>query len=274
MSLDHPSYLGLYAAGELASRAAQARGRLSCCDLCAHGCHADRRGKGRGVCRAGGEAVVSSYGPHFGEEDVLVGRRGSGTVFFAGCNLGCVFCQNWEISHGRQGEPRSAGELGRIFLAIQAYGCHNLNLVTPTPHLPAILTAHFAAAKEAIREMHRQVGDLEIGGDGVARRGLLVRHLVLPGDLAHSEQVFHFLAEEVSADTYINIMAQYRPAWRAREHPPLERRLAAEEYREVVRMAKKVGLWRISGDDRECAAWLCDKGIGPCPVPRAPRPPR
>lgn len=296
-----PAYLALYERGELAARAQRAYQRLSCCDLCAHACRADRLSGGCGRCLAGAEALVSSYGPHFGEEDVLVGRRGSGTVFFAGCNLGCVFCQNWEISHGREGRLATPEELSGIFLALQDRGCHNLNLVTPTPHLPAILAAlalacaaglrlplvwncggyesptalalldgvvdiympdfkfgedeagralagapgYFAAAGEAIREMHRQVGDLRIDADGIARRGLLVRHLVLPGNLAGSERVLRFLAD-LSPDTYVNIMDQYHPAWRAREHPPLDRGITAAEYREAVGMAEEAGLRRIA----------------------------
>ncbi|HET6497500.1 MAG TPA: radical SAM protein, partial [Coriobacteriia bacterium] len=239
----------------------------------------DRTRGRRGVCRAGVAAKVSSAGPHFGEEPPLVGARGSGTVFFAWCNLACVYCQNHELSHLGHGVELSTEELAELFVGIERSGCENLNLVSPTHYAPQILAALDLAARDglglpvvwntggyealhtlslldgvvdiympdlkyaeppvaqrlsgardypakafaAAKEMHRQVGDLEFDTRGVAARGLLVRHLVLPGGLAGTSEVVRFLAEEVSADTYINIMAQYRPCYRAHEFPELAR---------------------------------------------------
>lgn len=274
---------------------------LEPCRVCPRDCGANRLSGETGECGAGRHALVSSYGPHFGEERVLVGRRGSGTVFFAGCNLACLFCQNYEISHLRYGSPVSEKELALIFLEIQDMGCHNLNLVSPTHLAPQIILALRAAkergfhlpvvwnsggyertetlkmleglvdiympdakysdnaiAKElsgaddywdicraALREMHRQVGDLVVEG-GVARRGLLVRHLVLPGGLSGTEEVVKFLAE-LSPDTFLNLMDQYYPCYKAHTRPPLDRRITREEYDEALSVARKY-LRRVIGD--------------------------
>lgn len=255
-----------------------------------------------GECEAGREVVISSFGPHFGEEEPLVGDNGSGTIFFTGCNLRCVFCQNWEISRGREGgtELEPAG-LAQIMLGLQAKGCHNVNLVTPTHYLPQILEALEAACgqglriplvyncggyeelaalrvldglvdiylpdvkysdpetglrlseapdypkvvKRALKEMHRQVGVLKTNRRGIAYRGLLVRHLVLPGGLAGTAEICRFLVEEVSPDTHINIMGQYRPCYRASEHPPLDRPVTRAEVAEAVSAARAAGLHNI-----------------------------
>ncbi len=284
---------------ELRQKVEQALTLLESCSLCPRRCGVNRLyGGGPGVCRSGRNAAVSSYGPHFGEERVLVGRHGSGTVFFANCNLGCVFCQNYEISHRSEGKEITSSELAKIMLKLQNLGCHNINLVSPTHFVPQILEAleaavekglrtplayntggydspellqildgvvdiympdikfgddcagekylgvknYFTSAKLAVREMHRQVGDLEIDGRGVAIRGLLVRHLVLPGNLAKSELVIKFLADEISRDTYINIMDQYYPAHRAFHYEELSRRITPGEYREVVSLARRLGM--------------------------------
>jgi putative pyruvate formate lyase activating enzyme len=238
-----------------------------------------------------------------GEEAPLVGRRGSGTIFFSGCNLGCVFCQNWSISHGGEGVEVSVEKLADVMLELQSTGCHNINLVTPTHQMPMILESLLIAlrqglnlplvyncggyepadvlmildgvvdiympdlkyadtesaekysraadypsvARGAIREMHRQVGDLAMDEEGIALRGLLVRHLVLPGGLAGTGEVVRFIAEEISQDTYINIMDQYHPCYHAFGHPPLDRRPTGEEFQEALRMAREAGLTRISG---------------------------
>lgn len=240
-------------------------------------------------------------GPHFGEERVLVGRRGSGTVFFGGCNLGCVFCQNYSLSRPGAGTEVDAAGLARVMLDIQRLGCANLNLVTPTPHLAAILFAlalaaadglrlpvvwncggyedlaaialldgivdiympdvkfsdpdvaarlatapdYWDRAREAVSAMHRQVGDLVLDESGLARRGLLVRHLVLPGGLAGTREVARFLAREVSRDSYVNIMGQYRPEYLARRYPPLDRRPTADEVEAAREAARAEGLWRF-----------------------------
>lgn len=259
-------------------RAEQVLPRLRSCDLCPRRCHLDRL-TGHGSCHIGRHAVVASYGPHFGEEPPLVGSHGSGTIFFAGCNLHCCFCQNSRISQSSAGREVSPEALAAIMLELQEEGCHNLNLVTPThltwPILAALAVAYeaglaiplvyncggwecvttlrlfdglvdiympdckygaegpdrlYSAApgypavnRAALREMHRQVGDLRLDDRGLAARGLIIRHLVLPDDLADSPAVARFLADEISRDCYVNVMGQYRPVYRAPEHEALNR---------------------------------------------------
>ncbi|MDI6906450.1 MAG: radical SAM protein [Thermoanaerobacterales bacterium] len=280
---------------ELAARAEEAGSLLSECCLCGHECRIDRLGGEKGVCGAGDLAVISGYGPHFGEESVLVGTGGSGTIFFSRCNLRCVFCQNWEISALGEGDPVTPEELAEIMLDLQRQGCHNINLVSPTHYVPQILEAlslaagkgldlpivyntggydhldtlkvldgviaiympdikfgddetarrytgvkdYFTVAKKAVKEMHRQVGDLVVDEHGIAVRGLLVRHLVLPNGLAGTETVMEFLANEVSPRTYINIMDQYYPAYFAHRYPELSRRVTGAEYLEALRATRK-----------------------------------
>ncbi|MGE5592313.1 MAG: radical SAM protein [Betaproteobacteria bacterium] len=295
-------YRNLWEKGELSARRDQAWKRLEVCDLCAQECGARRLAGQRGVCKADDTVQISSYGQHFGEEEPLVGTHGSGTIFFTGCNLRCVFCQNWDISQMRLGRTVSISELADIMVELQDMRCHNINLVTPTHYMPHILAALVAACgrglevplvyncggyeslsalellegvidiympdvkyadpeigmryshardyprvvKAALKEMHRQVGDLQIDEDGVAWRGLLVRHLVLPGGLAGTAELVRFIADEISRDTYINIMSQYRPEYRAREHPPLDRPITTREYEEAMRLARKAGLHRLA----------------------------
>lgn len=273
------------------------------CILCPRSCRVDRTAGEKGVCKTGNRPFVSSYNPHFGEERPLVGRRGSGTIFFTYCNLGCLFCQNWTISHLGEGDIIHFEKLADIMLTLQNYGCHNINLVTPTHQVPMILKSleiaiekglkvpivyncggyesietlrildgvidiympdfkysnpevalrysnakdYPSVAKAAIKEMHRQVGDLVMDERGIALRGLLVRHLVLPDGVAGTEEVVKFLAQEISPDTYTNIMAQYHPCYKAFEYPPLDRRITDEEYRRALRAALEAGLRRLDG---------------------------
>ena len=316
-------YLGLQASGELARRAAEAREWLRDCTLCPRECRVDRLAGELGQCRTGALARVASYGPHFGEEAPLVGRGGSGTIFFAGCNLACVFCQNHDISQpdadsapsaaGATAGPVPAGTplswerppqlIAQMMLDLQALGCENINFVSPTHVVPEILEALVIAVdaglrlplvyntggydsletlrlldsvvdiympdlkyaddavgarlsgvpdyargnRAAVLEMHRQVGDLALDDRGVARRGLLVRHLVLPGGLAGTASVARFLATEVSADTYVNVMEQYRPAHRAAQHEEIFRRPTVAECRAAAEEALSAGLWRLDG---------------------------
>jgi len=296
-----PAYLRLLRSGELKKRVEEAYRRLEDCTICPRECRVNRRAGETGVCRTGERAVVSSYAPHFGEEDPLVGTGGSGTIFFAWCNLKCQFCQNYEISqlgHGREVEPE---DLAAMMLRLQAMGCHNINFVSPTHVVPQILAGILIAAEAglrlplvyntggydsldtlhlldgvfdiympdmkyadaamaeryskiknypavnqaAVKEMHRQVGDLVMDERGVALRGLLVRHLVLPEGLAGTAEIVHFLAEEISTNTYLNVMDQYRPCYRAHELPPLNRRITRDEYEEAVRLALDAGLTRL-----------------------------
>jgi len=285
---------------DLAARARAALARLASCEVCPRRCGTNRLKDERGFCRIGRLARVASFAPHFGEEPPLVGSSGSGTIFFSGCNLACVFCQNYDISQQDHGQDVSADALASMMLQLQDLGCHNINFVTPTHVVPQILEALVLAIddglrvplvynsggydsvktvqlldgifdiympdakygsddvalkysgapdythimKTAIKEMHRQVGDLIMDEDGVATRGLLVRHLVLPGDLAGSAEVVRFLSEEISPNTYLNVMAQYRPEYKACRFPELNRRISAKEYNDAVRLAARAGLTR------------------------------
>jgi putative pyruvate formate lyase activating enzyme len=298
------AYLALYRSGELAQRVEQAYARLADCELCGQACHVDRSVR-TGACNTGTRALVSSFGPHLGEENPLRGWRGSGTIFFAWCNLKCAFCQNYDISqlgHGKETEPE---EIAHMMLELEDQGCHNINFVSPSHVVPMILAAveiaaarglhvplvyntggydsmaalalldgvidiympdmkyadartaqQYSKAKDyptinqaAVKEMHRQVGDLVIDEHGLARRGLLVRHLVMPEGLAGTAEVARFLAQEISPDTYINVMPQYRPAYRAGELPPLDRPLTRQEYEQAVKEVLAAGLYRL--DERE-----------------------
>lgn len=298
------AYIELYHSGELRARVEAATALLQNCRVCPRQCGANRLQGEAGKCRTYREAKVSSYSPHMGEESPLVGRHGSGTVFFTNCNLRCVFCQNYSISQLGEGETVSKEELARMMLSLQDRRCHNINLVSPTHVVPQILEAlelaiglglqlplvynsggydsldtlqlldgivdiympdmkysDEKAAEElsgiqaypsvnraAVKEMHRQVGDLQIDPEGVAQRGLLVRHLVLPADLAGTEAIVKFVSEEISPDTYVNVMAQYRPCYRAFEFPSLARPVSAAEYRQAVRLAREAGLHRLDSD--------------------------
>ena len=292
-----PSYLKL-SISELQKRASEAKKRLALCILCPWKCQVDRLQGDLGRCRVPANPVVSSYSAQFGEEPQLVGYFGSGTIFFTHCNLECFFCQNWEISHGGEGREIGTDTLAALMINLQERKCHNINLVTPTPHVAAILealplavekglhiplvynsggyespetlkllegivdiympdfkywdpeTAHRCSgpedyperAREALREMQRQVGDLKTDDKKIAYRGLLVRHLVLPDNLAGTEEVVHFLAREVSPRCSINIMGQYHPAYKAHLHPPLDRILKRAELREAKKIAARAGL--------------------------------
>lgn len=301
-SFTTPGYLDLYRTGELERRAAEAADRLSRCVMCAQACNVDRTHGELGFCRTGRLARAASFGRHFGEEDVLVGTGGSGTIFFAGCNLACVFCQNYDISACGVGQEVPAGRLARMMLNLQAKGCHNINLVSPSHVVAQILEALVVAAGEglrlplvyntggydalptlklldgvvdiympdfkfadedaaerfssaprypaiaraAIREMHRQVGDLVIDDHGIARRGLILRHLVMPGRLNDTREIMRFIAQDISPDTYVNVMGQYRPAHLADEYPELNRPLSRSEYREALKIARDEGLLRAA----------------------------
>lgn len=295
-----PSYLALNETGELLRRSEAGLLMLSSCTLCPRRCSVDRAAGETGECRIGRHAVVSSYGPHFGEEPPLVGRHGSGTIFFSGCNLHCEYCQNCDISQTALGETADPERLAALMLAVQDYGCHNLNLVSPTHVAAQVLEAlpiavrcglrlpivyntggydstdvlrlldgivdiympdakygsnrmgeeyshvrdYWDINRAALREMHAQVGVLEMDGHGIARRGVLIRHLVLPGGIAGSGEVLRFIAEEISPDSYVNIMDQYRPCHRARLHPGLDRRLTYGEFGAVLDLARSLGLHR------------------------------
>jgi len=271
--------------------------KMNPCNLCPRNCEVYRNKGQRGYCGIAEEPMVSTIGPHFGEESVLVGTGGSGTIFFAGCNLKCVFCQNYDISHYLYGNQLSIEQLADAMVQLEDRGCSNINLVTPT-HLAAPIAAAIEQAKgkglsvpivyntggydcvetlkllagyidiympdmkysdlkaakqlsdapdypqvnrDAVKEMHRQVGDLSIK-KGIAKRGLLVRHLVLPNRLAGSFKIIDFLAEEISPSTYINVMGQYHPCYKAVEYSQINRRPYKNEIAEAVKYANEKGL--------------------------------
>ena len=288
--------------GELLRRAREAVSRLACCELCPRRCRVNRLAGETGLCMTGRRALIASYNLHFGEEDPLVGRGGSGTIFFAGCNLLCAFCQNDDISHDVTGACGASPEqLAAVMLSLQNEGAENINFVTPSHVVPQILEALPLAAKDglrlplvyntggydavetlallegvvdiympdvkfwsgeaakrfmragdyperaraAVREMHRQVGDLVLDADGRAVRGLLVRHLVMPDGLAGTGEWMRFLAGEISPDTYVNVMGQYRPCGRAGEFPELARPPASAEHRAALEAAGRAGITRL-----------------------------
>ncbi|BAM01424.1 radical SAM protein [Caldilinea aerophila] len=293
-------------------RAQEAIAGLAHCRVCPRDCEVDRLADKTGVCRTGRYARVSSYFPHFGEEDCLRGWRGSGTIFFTWCNLRCVFCQNFDISQEGMGVETPPEQLAAMMLDLQAQGVHNINLVTPEHVVPQVLEALVIAVEEGLRlpivyntsaydsmeslrlldgivdiympdfkfwsphlaqryvkakdypevarrvilEMHRQVGDLVIDEDGLARRGLLLRHLVMPGFLEETKAILRFVAEEISRNTYVNLMDQYYPAGRvdAQHYPELNRRLTRSEYAEAVAYAQELGLTRL--DRRRSLHWI------------------
>ena len=296
-----PAYQRLYQTGELFARIDGAQAMLRECRVCPRECGVDRTAGALGKCKVGTAPMVSAYHVHTGEEPPLVGIFGSGTIFFTGCNLACVYCQNYEISHYRAGHVVSTEELAAMMVALQNRGCHNVNLVTPTHQVPQILAALPSAierglmvplvyncggyesleslrlldgvvdvympdlkyadaevgrelsgvrdypqrARAAVTEMHRQVGDLIVDRRGIAQRGLIVRHLVLPGGLAGTRFVARFLAQEVSRQTYFNLMDQYRPCFRAFDHPLLCRRPTEHEFAAAVRTVHRAGLSRV-----------------------------
>lgn len=298
-----PAYLPLHRTGELQCRAQQAVGKLSNCLVCPRNCGIDRTANRTAACHTGRYAQVSSYFPHFGEEDCLRGERGSGTIFFSMCNLRCVFCQNYDISQAERGPEAPPDRLAEMMLELQSRGCHNINFVTPEHVAPEIVEAlplavegglrlpivyntsaydsleslrlldgivdiympdfkfwdsalslryvkakdYREAACRSIREMHRQVGPLAFDDHGLARRGVLVRHLVMPGEIAGSADILRFIAEEISKDTYVNIMDQYYPAGRVSntQFAEINRGVTAAEYEQVLEIAQRAGLWRF-----------------------------
>ncbi len=300
-----PSYLSLWEKGELRERAEKAWSILENCNLCPRNCRKNRVKGEKGTCKVGSLPFVSSFHPHFGEESPLVGKYGSGTIFLASCNLLCIYCQNYTISHLMEGEECSFEDLARMMISLQKRGCHNINFVTPTHQVPQILRSleiaiemgleiplvynssgydsvetlqllegifdiympdikymdpepakKYSSAedypevvKKAIKEMHRQVGDLVINEDGIAVRGLLVRHLVLPNGLAGTKEAMKFISEEISKNTYVNIMDQYYPCYKAFEHISISRRINYKEFEEAINFAKEAGLKRL--DKRE-----------------------
>ncbi len=303
-----PAYLPLFESGELAARAERARQMLECCSACPRNCRVDRLHDKFAVCKTGRYAIVSSYGPHHGEEDCLRGWKGSGTIFIAGCNLHCVFCQNFDISWQVRGTAAPPEKLARMMLELQDEGCHNINFVTPEHVAPQIVEALPIAvqgglrlpivyntsaydsmeslelidgvvdiympdfkywdaemarkyskapdypdvARRTIKEMFRQVGDLVMDEHGVAKRGLLLRHLVMPHDIAGTREIMRWIARELSPTTYVNVMPQYCPAGKVtrNEYGEINRRITPTEYEEAIDEAWRAGLKRLDSRRR------------------------
>jgi len=294
-----PAYGILEKEGKLAGRVEQAYAIFEECRLCPRQCGVNRLKGERGFCRATSKLVIYSAHPHFGEESSLVGRNGSGTIFFSNCNLRCVFCQNWPIAHEGGGEEVSDEDLANTMLHLQRIGCHNINLVTPTHVMPNILNATAMAfkkglriplvyntsgyesdeilkildgivdiylpdmkfmdakeaeiylagasdyphkAKKAVAEMHRQVGLHKTNEQGFAVRGLMIRHLVMPNQVAGTEKFVRWVAENLPKSTYVNIMHQYHVDYKAFQYPKICRSITAEEYLESMGWAKQYGL--------------------------------
>jgi putative pyruvate formate lyase activating enzyme len=302
MSNYEPGYIALYHSGELARRVERLEARLAECDICPRECHAERLKGKVGHCNSGYLPIVSSVGAHHGEEPVLSGSRGSGTVFFGNCNMRCVYCQNYQISQEPEVQQRhevSVHVLAERMLYLQdELHCHNINLVTPSHFVPQIARAVLEAvpmglrlplvyntssydslktlgeldgimsiyladiryasdelarkysharsyvehSRAAIKEMQRQVGDLVVDEEGVAQKGLIVRHLILPNRIAGSEDSLSWLVREVSPRVAVSIMSQYYPANRAHRYQELNRKILPEEYAEVVEMVEKLGV--------------------------------
>ena len=304
--MTEPSYIRLYRTGELARRIEKALAMMESCLLCPRRCGVNRLKGETGFCQTGRKARVASYNAHFGEEAPLVGTHGSGTIFISSCNLLCSFCQNYEISHNKEGADVGPEQMASMMIQLSDLGCHNINFVTPSHVVPQLLEAlPFAIEKgmkvplvynsggydsvetlklsegvfdiympdfkfwdnrwaerycnapdyrevalDALREMHRQVGELVTDDGGIAVTGLLVRHLVMPKEIAGSEKFFEFLAKEISPHTYVNVMDQYRPCGSAQKDEFIHRRLEMGEYRDAIDAARKAGLKRLDARER------------------------
>ncbi len=306
----------LFRKGELQKRAKHAQTILRACDLCPRNCGINRQEGEHGICATGRYARVASYGAHFGEEQPLAGTRGSGTIFFAACNLRCCFCQNYELSHFPGNFSQTQPEqLAAIMLELQQKRCHNINLVSPSHVVPQILDALVIAferglkipiiynssgyeaedtlalldgvidiympdfkfwqpesskkycdaedypdiAKGALLTMYNQVGDLVVDDHGIATRGLLVRHLVMPGGGLETKNILEFIANSISPQTYVNIMDQYRPCGTCDQHVELRKPLGNDEYRAAILFAKQAGLERL--DQMDIKTLLVKLGI-------------
>lgn len=282
------------------SRLKEAYQLLESCRVCPRQCGVNRLKGETGFCGMKFHPMVSSDNLHHGEEPPISGFKGSGTIFLTGCNLGCIFCQNYPISHLHHGIETKIPKLANMMLRLQKAGAHNINFVTPTHFVPQILgtlliacqdglhipivyncggyesmealalldgivdiympdmkysdsgmAEKYASAsdypeinRKAIQEMYRQVGDLHIDENGIATKGLLIRHLVLPENISGTNEILRFIAEEISANTYISLMSQYFPAYKASAAPPLNRRITPDEYEKAKASLENFGLYR------------------------------
>jgi len=297
-----PGYLKLHRSGELKKRGEKMWAMMENCELCPRMCGVNKLKGEKGFCQATSQLEISSYHPHFGEEESLVGKGGSGTIFMTNCGLRCVFCINWEVSQGGQGAARSIEDFANMMLELQKRGCLNINVVTPTHYSPHIVLAvDMAASKglklplvyntcgwerveilkildgivdiylpdykyangenaakyssgadtypevtqKALLEMFRQVGTAEPARDGLMYRGLMIRHLVMPNEVSGTIDVIDWITKNLPKDTYLNLMSQYRPMYKAFDFPEISRRITRKEYAEVVNRAKAAGLTNL-----------------------------
>ena len=294
-----PRYIALAKSGELARREKALWELFEYCRLCPRRCGANRANGMAGACRSGDKFRIASFGPHFGEENVLRGTNGSGTIFFSNCNLLCAFCLNWQINHKGQGQYTTHEELADMMIDLQNRGCHNINFVTPTHMTPHIVKSlgiavskgliiplvynssgfdsleviklldgivdiylpdfKYQDAEHAVRfskgaqdypkhaaaailEMHRQVGHIQTDENGIAYRGVLIRHLILPENLAGTDRFVKWVVQRLGKDAHVNIMSQYRPMFQAHDFPPLDRRPTEQELTQAIRWARTAGL--------------------------------
>lgn len=298
-----PSYVRLHRSGALKARADVMWDMMRSCTLCPRDCEKNRIRGQRGDCSANADLEISSFAPHFGEESELVGRHGSGTIFFTNCALLCVFCINYDISQMGRGRRRSINDLANMMLTLERMGCHNINVVSPSHYSPHILKALDIAAgkglrlplvyntfgwekleilqlldgivdiyladfkyfdpqaadkyspgavtypeitKKALIEMNRQVGVPEVEtGTGLIKKGLMIRHLIMPNNVAKSDLVMQWIGNNLPKDTYVNVMSQYTPVFKADQYPEINRRINRGEYNQVVTAARNAGLTNI-----------------------------
>jgi len=298
----YPAYGKLEKEGRFAERVEQAYSIFEQCELCPRQCGINRQNGEKGFCQASAKLYVYAAQPHYGEEVSLVGKKGSGTIFFSNCNLRCVFCQNWPIAHLGYGEETQDEKLADMMLYLQKIGCHNINLVTPTHVMPNILNAVRIAfnkglriplvyntsgyerieilkildgivdiylpdmkfmdpdkaakysggasdypevAKKGIAEMNRQVGEHQVDRRGVAIKGLMIRHLVMPNRVAGTKKFVRWVAENLPKSTYVNIMHQYHVEYKAFEYEEIWRRITVQEYLEAMGWAEEYGLTNL-----------------------------
>ena len=295
---DYPGYLNAYKNGKLKKIADALYLSLSSCQICPRRCRVNRLDSKVGFCKTAALPKIFSFMPHHGEEPPISGAGGSGTIFFSHCNMGCVYCQNYEFSQLGKGRDYAFEELAGVMLKLQSQGCHNINLVTPTHVLPQILKSLELAilgglkiplvyntsgyelsgvikslagivdiyladsrygdslvAKKlsqaddyvkynqgALKEMHRQVGVAEFNNQGLIKKGLIIRHLVLPNHSSQTAKIMKFIAGKLSKDTYISLMSQYLPYYLACGYPKINRRLKKEEYQEAKEILERCHL--------------------------------